>query len=366
MPDTSHAESELDPRFRTRAMSLREKSIDEANRTAVFIASTDVVDPYGESIDQASWETDAYKANPVVLFAHNARAWPIGRCDGKGWFGVKNGQLECCIEFATEDVNPEGERAWRMVRAGYIRTLSVGFIEGDYRFEKRDGREVLVLTNCSLREISLTPVPANHQALLKARTKSLLEERAKSALPPAPPKTTAPPRASAQETPMDELEKTKAALTEKDAALTEARRLNALADQSVKAAATANGELLAQRDAALKTLGAAQGETLEQAAGRIVAAHAKLEGELVERHVEGFSGVKFAPAQKEHFLALAKKDRASFDAIVEGLPDMQLLGGSVIGKAKDIAAADADGDLADDLGEPGDESPGGGDLSDDL
>lgn len=333
------------------------KSIDVEKRRVDFIASTDAVDTYDEIVDQGSWELDKFLANPVILFAHNSRALPIGKAVD---VGVKNGRLECTIEFATEDANPEAEKVWKLIQGGFLRAVSVGFIPRDYKWEKRDGKDVFVLYGNSLREISVTPVPANHEALAKMRARAMAERSAKNEAP------------RAQETNhMDQV--TKDALAAKDLEL---KAAGDKLEAATKALAEAGVEAKAAKDAldaankateALKSLlGCKADEKLEDVAKRLVEEKAALADSLTERDVDALIGEKLTPAQKDDFLALAKRDRAQFDAIVKGLPDLKLNERIV---AKDAGQApSADGDLSDDLGS--DETPNGpsddGDLSDEL
>jgi len=343
------------------------KSIDIEKRRVDFIASTDAVDTYDEIVDQASWELDKFKANPVILFAHNSRALPIGKAVD---VGVKNGRLECTIEFATEDANPEAEKVWKLIQGGFLRAVSVGFIPTDYKWEKRDGKEVFVLYGNSLREISVTPVPANHEALAKMRARAMAERSADT-------KDKAPPPASTENN-MDEA--TKKALEAKDAELKAAgERLEAatkaLAEAGVEAAKAASALETANKAAeALKSaLGCKADESLEDGAKRVVSERdalakekADLTDKATERDVDDLIGKKITPAQKDDFLGLAKKDRASFDSIVKGLPDLGLTS-TVVDPTKGKAASD-DGDLSDELGADGEPSGSSddGDFGDEL
>lgn len=306
MPDTTQAEASDE--LVTLGITLR--SIDEAARTVDFIASTDAVDTYDEIVDQGTWELDIYRANPVVLFAHKSRELPIGKSVD---VAVRNGRLECRIQFATEDMNPEAERVWKLIKGQFLRAVSVGFIPRDVRWEKRDGKDVFVLYNNSLREISVTPVPANHEALAKMRARALAGRPANEA-----------PRA--QENDMDE--KNKQELESQLAAATKA----------IEEAKAKRAEELAAKDAEL-ALAAKALESLQAKAESLTAERdalvverdalakekADLYAKMTEAEVDALVGDKITPAQKDDFLALARESRARFDAIVKGLPSLGLL-----------------------------------------
>lgn len=306
MPDQTQAEASDE--LVTLGITLR--SIDEAARTVDFIASTDAVDTYDEIVDQGTWELDIYRANPVVLFAHKSRELPIGKSVD---VAVRNGRLECRIQFATEDMNPEAEKVWKLIKGQFLRAVSVGFIPRDVKWEKRDGKDVFVLYGNSLREISVTPVPANHEALAKMRARALAGRPANEA-----------PRA--QENDMDE--KNKQELESQLAAATKA----------IEEAKAKRAEELAAKDAEL-AIAAKALESLQAKAESLTAERdalvverdalakekADLHAKMTEAEVDALVGDKITPAQKDDFLALAKENRASFDAIVKGLPSLGLL-----------------------------------------
>lgn len=312
MPDTTQADAS-DSLF---ALGITIKALDEVARTADFIASTDAVDTYGEIVDQGSWELDIYKTNPVVLFAHKSRELPIGKCVD---VAVRNGRLECRIQFATEEMNPEAEKVWKLLKGQFLRAVSVGFLPRDVKWEKRDGRDVFVLYGNSLREISVTPVPANHEALAKMRARALAGRPANEA-----------PRA--QENDMDE--KTKQELEAQLAAATKAIEEAKAKRAEELAAKTAELDAkLGELATAAKALETLQAKATELAAERdalvverdaLAKEKADLHAKMTEADVDTLVGDKITPAQKDDFLALAKENRASFDAIVKGLPPLGL------------------------------------------
>lgn len=149
--------------------TARVRAVAADKRTVDVIASTDAQDRYGEIVEQV-WQLDAYQANPVVLYAHDSRELPIGKAEN---IRVEDGQLVATLRFVGAEVNPRAEQVWQLVQEGVLRAVSVGFIPHTYRWEKRDDREVLVLTDNELVEISVVPVPANPEALARMRARAL-------------------------------------------------------------------------------------------------------------------------------------------------------------------------------------------------
>lgn len=147
----------------TRMLGLHLKSIDRSARAVDCIASTDTIDSYGEIVAQ-NWRLDRYKSNPVVLYAHNSRELPIGHAEN---VRVENGALCARLVFSSAEANPKGEQVWRCVLERTLRAVSVGFVPATIRDELRDGRSVTVLDDCELHEISVVPVPANPDAVMR-------------------------------------------------------------------------------------------------------------------------------------------------------------------------------------------------------
>jgi HK97 family phage prohead protease len=69
--------------------------------------------------------------------------------------------LELEIEFFTADINPKGEQALRLIRAGGLQSTSVGFIPLEVKTEVRDGHEIPVIVRSELLECSLCTIPSN-------------------------------------------------------------------------------------------------------------------------------------------------------------------------------------------------------------
>lgn len=143
-------------------------SVDVEKRRVTFVASTEAVDSHGTVLVQ-DWDLRRFDANPVILWAHNATLGldelPIGRSVRHE---VVNGALEVEVEFAGSDISPLAERVFQAYRQEFLRACSVGFNPRSYRWEMRDDREVLVLFDNELLELSCVPVGSNPDALARA------------------------------------------------------------------------------------------------------------------------------------------------------------------------------------------------------
>ena len=134
--------------------------------TLTFVASTGAVDRHGDTVAPEGWRLDAYRENPVVLWAHDYRRPAIGRAQSVWRDG---GALLARLEFADTEFAREVEGLYRR---GYQQGVSVGF--RPLRFEeRRDARTGAFLgirfLEQELLEISAVPVPANRGALLAHR-----------------------------------------------------------------------------------------------------------------------------------------------------------------------------------------------------
>ena len=137
-----------------------------AGETLTFVASTGAVDRHGDTVAPEGWRLDAYRENPVVLWAHDYRRPAIGRAQSVWRDG---GALLARLEFADTEFAREVEGLYRR---GYQQGVSVGF--RPLRFEeRRDARSGAFLgirfLEQELLEISAVPVPANRGALLAQR-----------------------------------------------------------------------------------------------------------------------------------------------------------------------------------------------------
>lgn len=268
------------------------RSINEKAREATFVASTEAVDSYGEIVAQ-NWDLTRYLRNPVVLFAHKSRELAIGQSID---VGIVNGNLEVTIRFASAEANPLAENVWRSVVERVLRAVSVGFNPRTIRIERRDEKDVYVLDDNELFEVSVTPIPANPDCLAKMRARAV---QAASHVKE--------PQSSGAKNTMNEEEKKalQAKLAERDneVASTKAELVSAkakLADESTRANAL---------DAQCKNLVAERDELKARAA--------TLETRAIEAEVDTLIGSKLLPTERESFIELRRSNEKLFAKMVE-------------------------------------------------
>ena len=352
-------------------------SIREETREVDFVASTAREDSYGDVIDQSSWQLADYINNPIVLYGHQSRELPIGRASN---VGVRNGQLECTIRLASAEANPEAEKVWRLIKEGVLKTVSVGFLPVDGRYETIAGREVFVWRSPILKEISVVPVPANPDALAKTKSAfaakhagtiyankpnakhelksgetfvtdksgARMELRADGSIeintitPAASPATPNNPSGGAtkKESSMDLAEALKIIETKS----TEIGTLTASSGVLEKQLAAANAEKSALETqlvdvrGKLATLETEKSALTTQNAALVVERDAAItkvaegEAKLAESEVDALVGVKITPAEKDAYLKLRKTSPDLFKEMIGQRADLGLLGKSITGE----------------------------------
>lgn len=283
-----------------RAFGLTVRAINESERSIDVVASTSALDSYDEIVEQ-EWDLRRYAKNPVILWCHDSRDFPIGTAEN---VSTSTGELTCTIKFASKEANPEAERAWLLAKEKVLRGVSVGFRSHDRRWEKRDDRDVYVLRKNELYEISMVPVPANPDGLSRDGAAEFIRQKS------ADFQTFKAGSASVQleNTQMDEkllAEKT-AELAQKSAEVTKLTERAAQLERDLSAANTA-----------LK----ATEERAEKAETKVK----ELESASVESDVAALVGKKITPDQKSEYVELRETWGAKkFEAFVKKMPDLSL------------------------------------------
>src|SRR5205807_1446535 len=77
---TRHAPIPRDALLR-KAYASEVKQLDDAARTIQFTISTGAVDRDADTLAPDGWQLDAYRKNPVVLWAHDYRQPPVAKCE---------------------------------------------------------------------------------------------------------------------------------------------------------------------------------------------------------------------------------------------------------------------------------------------
>ena len=138
------------------------------------VASTGVIDRADEVIDPGAWDgtLKVYRDNPVMLACHQHRLITgsspvIGSAPD---MDVVNRELGFHPLFAG---TPLGREYGQLYDEGHMRAFSVGFIPKKGETRDIGGKRIYVHTEVELLEVSAVPVPANPEALARARAAAL-------------------------------------------------------------------------------------------------------------------------------------------------------------------------------------------------
>lgn len=284
------------------------RAVDEAKRRVTFVASSETIDSY-DSVIRQNWRLDRWNANPVVLFAHNQRDLPIGK--GVSLKVVKKETL-IEVEFATRELNELADKVFLLVLNEFLRGCSIGFYPHKVSYEEIDNRDVVVLDDNELLELSITPLPSNPDALSKLRSRALATlapgriVRAGDLVALNVATDSPSPKSPAER---GEQQENRMTLEEQNAALT---KKIAEREAEVRVAEKSLADIRSERDVL-----ATQNKTLVTERDAAIARADKAEGAIVERDVDGLVGVKISPAEKPAFLKLARSNPELFKEMVE-------------------------------------------------
>lgn len=139
------------------------KEFDDKEKTLTAYVSTGEVDRAGESIPPEEWDLTEYNKNPVILWAHDYYAPPIGRAlwskiDGKG--------LLQKIKFADTAFATD---IYNLFKGGFLNAFSVGFRA------MRDSKNSSIFRQALLLESSAVAVPCNASALAERTASGALK-----------------------------------------------------------------------------------------------------------------------------------------------------------------------------------------------
>ena len=130
-----------------------------------FLISNEDVDRHGDVVLARGWRLEAYRRNPVFLWAHDYARPVIGRAQSV-W--AEPGQLLARMEFAPTAFAKE---VAALYRSGYQQGVSVGFkpLRYEERRQERTGAFLGIrFLEQELLEVSAVPVPANRDALRRS------------------------------------------------------------------------------------------------------------------------------------------------------------------------------------------------------
>lgn len=128
--------------------------------------STDTVDRAGEVIDQGGIDLSEFALNPILLWSHDP-AQPIGTVTR---IGVVGGKLQALVEFAPAGISHKADEICGLVKAGIVKTVSVGFDVDDMEpMDPKQPRGPQRYLRIRLLELSFVSIPCNPEAIVVER-----------------------------------------------------------------------------------------------------------------------------------------------------------------------------------------------------
>ncbi len=148
------------------------------SRVVTFRASTPRIDRHGTRVDPSGLKTDAYDKNPIFVWGHDAYGSMFGGTPdmehvlGRVIAHRKSSQaFDIDVEFATEEENPKADRAFKLVKKGFLNAVSIGFIPLKWHDEGEEAGKMplRVYDEAEITEISLVSLPSNQDCIALSR-----------------------------------------------------------------------------------------------------------------------------------------------------------------------------------------------------
>jgi HK97 family phage prohead protease/HK97 family phage major capsid protein len=148
--------------------AVRRKTHAEEVHGMDFILSDESIDRMGDVIQQDGWDVESFKKNPIALFNHNP-GFPIGTWKN---LRVEDRSLRGQLKLAPEGTSPRIDEIRKLIDAGVLRAVSVGFrdLQSEMRKSEDGAWAGMRFLRQELIETSLVAVPANANALAIAKS----------------------------------------------------------------------------------------------------------------------------------------------------------------------------------------------------
>jgi len=152
---------------------LAVRAIDDESRTVDFVGVTETVASDGGilTVNGANWER--LDKNPVVMWSHSGEV--VGRIV-KRKIDRKAKEVTFSVEFAKPEVSEFADSKFRLVKAGFLRAASIGFIVDEFERNLTDkereklglGKWGWVARKWTPYELSIVAVGADPNAIKRA------------------------------------------------------------------------------------------------------------------------------------------------------------------------------------------------------
>ena len=145
-----------------RDFSLKVKALTEAGSFMGYAATYDTVDLQQDSIQRGAFNqaVNSQPAEGYVLLWSHKQDEPVGTAK------IEDSRTGLIVKGQLDLEDPDGLRAYRRVKKGIIRALSIGYTVDDSKMIFRDG--VRYIKELMLHELSLVSVGAQQGAVISS------------------------------------------------------------------------------------------------------------------------------------------------------------------------------------------------------
>lgn len=153
----------------TRQAEIR--AVNQEDRTAEFIISTESIDRHGTVFKLDGWELEGYNRNPIVCYNHQSGGDNPDTIIGLSEVYKDGNNLIGRVRFEDEGDNIIADKVWRKINKGTLKMASVGAVVHDYRWgNAKDGEDsgTIYFTRSELIEWSVVSVGSNPDAFKRS------------------------------------------------------------------------------------------------------------------------------------------------------------------------------------------------------
>jgi phage head maturation protease len=146
------------------------RNINEVERTAQFIISTESIDRHGTSFKLDGWDLSTYDRNPIVGYNHEVSGSNPDTIIGTSRVFRDGDALIGEVTFEREGNNPLADKVFNKMQDGILKMASVGAIPHEYRYgkEEDEDRNTIYFTRQELVEWSIVSAGSNRDAFKRS------------------------------------------------------------------------------------------------------------------------------------------------------------------------------------------------------
>jgi len=146
------------------------RNINEVERTAQFVISTESIDRHGTSFKLDGWDLSTYDRNPIVGYNHEVSGSNPDTIIGTSRVFRDGEALIGEVTFEREGNNPLADKVFNKMQDGILKMASVGAIPHEYRYGNKEDedRNTIYFTRQELVEWSIVSAGSNRDAFKRS------------------------------------------------------------------------------------------------------------------------------------------------------------------------------------------------------